>query len=94
MSKEMKTPLSPEDIEVLIWCYCRNARHEPLNASVRKSIEMFRDCDMITVVTEDIFRTTSKGTAMIKELCNTSEPELLWGYQMKEYNEEDEENED
>jgi len=77
----MKSPLSPSDVEVLIWCHCRPQKHERFNApAIQESFAMFIRCGMIKENPEekDVFRTTKKGDAMIDTLCSTPEPILVW----------------
>jgi len=85
----MKSPLSPNDIEVLIWCHTRPEPHERLYApAVREAIEMWLESGMIepddmyiksSIIQPDcVWRTTDKGHAMIKSLCNTPEPISAW----------------
>ena len=79
----MKSPLTPNDIEVLIHCYCCHAPHPRIEApAVRESLLMWLDNAFIeqlsgTEITAT-FRTTPKGTAMIKALCRTPEPRCVY----------------
>jgi len=76
----MKHPLSPSDIEVLIWCHCRSSRHERYDApAVHEAQVMFLNCKMIEMKDgNNFYTTTDKGNAMIKKLCNTIEPVCIW----------------
>jgi len=78
----MKTPLSPSDIEVLIWCHCRPAPHERITApAVQDGIRMWIEAGMVEPADDcpkGTFRTTDKGRAMIQALCNTPEPRCAW----------------
>ncbi len=79
--KKMKTPLSPSDIEVLIWCYCRRERHPREDApAVADALTMFQDAGMVDEMRDDsgAFLATSKGSAMIEALRNTQEPRCVW----------------
>lgn len=78
---KMKSPLSPSDIEVLIWCHCRPEPHERLDApAVSEAIRMFLDCGMVKLYEgkKDMYVTTKKGAALMRMLRNTPEPRLVW----------------
>jgi hypothetical protein len=77
----MKSPLSPSDIEVLIWYHTRPARHERINApAVQEATQMFCRCGMIRPRLEydEGYMTTEKGNAFIEALRNTQEPVAVW----------------
>lgn len=84
---KMKTPLSPSDIEVLLHCHVCPAPHPRSGApAVRAAIDMFAYADMIEVWEPtggalgepSYWRTTDKGDAFVKALCNTPEPVQTW----------------
>ena len=78
---EMKSPLSPSDIEVLLWCHCRGEKHERFDAmAIREAISMFMGCQMIQPMENkiDVYVTTEKGNAMVRAICNTPEPHQAW----------------
>ena len=85
----MKTPLTPLDIEVLLWSH---AHCQPFPQSqapaVRQAQSMFLDCGMIKVTSPEavglrycmppIYQTTPKGGVMVNKLCHTPEPKCVW----------------
>ena len=76
----MKTPLSPSDIEVLLWYHCRPEPHERQDApAVAESRVMFIECEMLEpLVGKDLYGTTAKGAAMVDMLCHAAEPRCVW----------------
>ncbi len=73
----MKTPLTPNDIEVLLWCHIRGTRHERHDApAVRDALRMFERSGMIAPQPglDGVYNTTAKGRAMVTALCRTPEP--------------------
>lgn len=76
----MKTPLSASDIEVLLHYHMNTHRHPRYNApAVSEATEMFMRCGMIeTSPSDSMFITTQKGAAMVKMLCRTPEPKLVY----------------
>lgn len=78
----MKSPLSPSDIEVLLWCHSRAEPHPRLAApAVHEAIQMYERCGMIEkrdVPDLSLYRTTAKGRAFIEALCKVSEPVPVW----------------
>ena len=77
----MKTPLSPSDIEVLIWSYCCCEAHPREDATaITESIKMFQDAGMVKTERErdGVYRTTAKGDAMVQSICRTQEPRSVW----------------
>ena len=79
----MKSPLTPNDIEVLFWCYSRPEPHERIGApAVEVSLRMWLDAGMIKPADARLaigtFTTTDKGDAMVASLCNTPEPRCVW----------------
>lgn len=79
----MKTPLSPLDIEVLLWYFYKTEPHENIAApAVKESILMWTRSGMLKplhtyVCPEGMYCTTEKGDAMVKALCNTPEPPYI-----------------
>ena len=79
--RNMKTPLSPNDIEVLIRCHCRHDEPHPRveARAVQEALRMWKDAGMIECSnSDDSYSTTDKGHAMIEALCNTPEPHPQW----------------
>lgn len=78
----MKTPLSPSDIELLIWCHCRPEPHDRIDApAIVDGIHMWLEAGMIEPnpdFANGTYTTTDKGRAMIEALCNTPEPRCAW----------------
>lgn len=77
----MKSPLSPSDIEVLIWCHAHPEPHPRIDApAVKGAVEMWFAAGMLrhTATDDDVFATTDKGKAMIAALCKTPEPRAVW----------------
>lgn len=87
---QMKYPLSPLDIGVLLHCYTSPLPHPNIiNIDIQNSIVMFASCDMITPIgkhdransrpiTDVVFSTTEKGRAFINTILGTKEPVCTW----------------
>jgi len=71
--------LTPNDIEVLIHYHVSGPESHPRSSvpAVRESIKMFLLLDMLEA-DENSFRTTPKGDAMVRALCNTPEPKMAY----------------
>jgi hypothetical protein len=75
----MKRPLSPCDIDVLIWYHVHPHVHPNADApAVRESTAMWVRCGMLERAIDGIFTTSLKGSAMIRAWCRTQEPEQIW----------------
>lgn len=75
----MKTPLSPIDIELLLWCHCRAEPHPRITVpAIAESLFMFQKCGMISETTNKYgcFTTTDKGRAMVEAMCAIAEPRV------------------
>jgi len=78
----MKYPLSPLDIEVLLWCHTRPGPHENIDATaVRNSLGMWIAASMIyhdPIAPDYTYTPTEKGRAFIQALCRCGQtPEQL-----------------
>ena len=74
----MKSPLSPCDIDVLIWYHVHPHVHPNSDApAVRESTAMWVRSGMLAMDGE-LFTTTPKGAAMVRALCRTPEPVQAW----------------
>lgn len=75
--------LTPNDIEVLIYCHCCGGEPHPrLHApAVRAALCAFLRDGVIYSDAADrdgVFRTTAKGAAHLAQLCNLPFPTQLW----------------
>ena len=90
MNTPMHTPLSPFDIEVLLWYHCRGyampshslapaLAGSPLH--LEASLRMWQAAGMLEPKDElhgPTFDTTAKGKAMVAALCSTPKPKQRW----------------
>jgi hypothetical protein len=75
---KMKSPLSPNDIDVLLWYYSSQAEHPRCEApAVQSSIQMFAACGML-IKQGGVIASTDKGKAMVSALCRVPEPKRAW----------------
>jgi hypothetical protein len=76
----MKTPLSASDIEVLLHYYvntCEHLRYDTL--AVKQAVDMFIGCGMLEPSEGPaLWQITEKGSAMVRALCRTPEPQLIY----------------
>lgn len=73
--------MTPNDIEVLIHCYCIPAPHPRCNApAVRETLEMLRRDGFIEASATElgVYKTTSRGVAHILQICNLEPPTMVW----------------
>lgn len=77
---KMKTPLSASNIEVLLHYYMNTDEHPRYRApAVKQAVEMFIGCGMLEPSTGPaLWQTTEKGSAMVRALCRTPEPQLIY----------------
>ena len=69
--------MTPHEIEFLIWCYAAADEHPRINAPVfKETIPKFERLGLITKdsVGENLYTTTEKGAAHIKQLCSLELP--------------------
>lgn len=66
--------MTPNDIEVLIHCYCHAGKHPRSDApAVKKTFEMLNNNGLIYYCNGE-YKTTRKGAAHIKQLCSLPFP--------------------
>ena len=74
--------MTPCEIEALIHCYVSPTRHPRFEApAVRDALQGFLDNGMIYSdpdAKDDVYRTTKKGAAHIKQLCDLPYPTQEW----------------
>jgi len=78
---DMKSPLSPSDVELLIQCHCCPGKHPRHDApAIVDALNMFLNCGMIEKDRREAgsYVTTEKGQAMIEAICQTAEPKAAW----------------
>lgn len=69
--------MTPNDIEVLMHYHASPDSHPRAHApAVQASIRMFIAEGILKK--EDSFRTTEKGEALVRMLCNTEMPQQAW----------------
>ena len=76
----MKSPLSPDDIEVLLHYFVNPCEHPRYKApAVQSAIDMFIGCGILEPSGgPSPWKTTEKGSAMVRALCRTPEPQLIY----------------
>lgn len=71
--------MTPNDIEVLIHCYCRTGVHPRIDApAVEECIKDFLSNELIEKVADNEYRTTLRGVSHITQLCDLKLPILKW----------------
>ncbi len=70
--------MTPNDIEVLLHCYCCPSEHPRIDApAVQEAITVFLELELITECSNaNIYVTTDKGKAHVKQLCNLPLPTM------------------
>lgn len=73
--------MTPNDIEILIHCHVCQLVHPRISApAVSESITQFCIDGILAVADErsGTFKTTDKGNALMRSLCDTPYPEQAW----------------
>lgn len=68
--------MTPNDVEILLHFHCSGIPHPRASApAVRESIARFIDTEALTHGGPAGYRTTAKGDAWVRMICDTPEPE-------------------
>lgn len=71
--------MTPNDIEILIHCYVSPSAHPRYDApAVKDSIGKMVQMGLLAYTGLNIFNTTAKGEAHIKQICNLALPIAAW----------------
>jgi len=79
--EEGKNEMSPNDLEILIHCYCHPEPHPRINAqAVQETLTRFLEDGIIKGLgpNSDLFVTTHKGAAWLQAILKTPYPRQVW----------------
>lgn len=69
--------MTPNDIDVLLWCHTRGVRHERWEAPAVQGAHLWMvDCGLIKLARDssEIYETTDRGRVLVEMLCDTPLP--------------------
>ena len=72
--------ITPNDLEILIHCYCRPEEHPRISApAVQETIKRFMEDGIIKRdQNNEYFITTGKGTAWLRSILSVPYPTQVW----------------
>lgn len=71
--------MTPNDIDILIHYHCSSSRHDRFDApTVQESLIWMVEDDLLEFCSPDSYRTTEKGKAHVRQLCNLPLPKSVF----------------